>query len=287
MRIIRGKLRARSGLTLIELIVGMVILGIVAVLFTRLLVAQGKFFDKQAKSSAARNVSRGALNRVISDLRMVEAGGGVIAASPTSVTIRVPYAMGVVCTTAGGVTTATLLPVDSVMYSQPGFYGYAWRSSTSGLYTYVEGGTSVAPGTASICANAAITTLPNGRVIALSPALPVAATFGTPVLLFRRVRYEFKASVLIPGRTALWRTVINPGGAETAEELVAPFASTAGFQFFVVDAPAAQAAAPADLSTLRGFELHLDGMSENKASGKTTEESAPFVTSVYFKNRMT
>lgn len=274
-------------MTLIELIVGMLVLGVVAILFTRLLVAQGKFFDKQAQSSAARNVSRGALNRVISDLRMVEAGGGVLIATSTAITIRVPYAMGVVCATGGGVTTTTLLPVDSVMYAQPGFYGYAWRSSTTGLYNYVEGGTSVAAGTASVCTNAAITTLTNGKVIALSPALPAGATFGTPVLLFRRVRYEFKASQLISGKTGLWRTVINPNGSEISEELVAPFASTASFQFFTVNSSAAQANPPAALSDIRGFELHLDGMSERAVSGKTTAESAPFVTAVYFKNRMT
>lgn len=283
----RIRLTSRRGLTIIELLVGMVILAIVATLFTRLLVAQGKFFDKQAQGSAARNVSRGAVNRAISDLRMVEAGGGVIAASPTSVTVRVPYAMGVVCATSGAVSTVTLLPVDSVMYSQPGFYGYAWRSSTTGLYNYVEAGSSVTNGTTSICTNAAITTLPNGKVIALSPALPVAATFGTPVLLFRRVRYEFKASALISGKTGLWRTVINPDGSETAEELVAPFTSTASFKFFGVNNPTAQTNPPASLGDLRGFELHLDGMSERAARGLASAESAPFITAVYFKNRMT
>jgi prepilin-type N-terminal cleavage/methylation domain-containing protein len=283
----RTRFVSRKGMSLAEMLVGLVILGIVATLFTRLLVAQGKFFDKQAQGTAARNVSRGALNRAISDLRMVEAGGGVLAASATSVTIRVPYAMGVVCATAGGVTTATLLPVDSVMYAQPGFYGYAWRSSTSGLYNYVEAGASVANGTASVCTNAAITTLTNGKVIALTPALPAAATFGTPVLLFRRVRYEFKASNLVTGKTGLWRTVINPNGSETAEELVAPFASTASFKFFAVNNQVAQTNPPASLADLRGFELHLDGMSERVVSGKTAAESAPFITAVYFKNRMT
>lgn len=280
------RLASRPGLTLIELIVGLLVLGVVAILFTRLLAAQGKFFDRQAQTTASRNVSRGALNRVISDLRMVEAGGGVLASSAASITVRVPYAMGVVCATVGGVTTATLLPVDSVMYFQPGFYGYAWRSSVTGLYNYVEDGASVAAGTTSVCTNAAITTLTNGRVIALSPALPAAATFGTPVLLYRRVRYEFKTSALIPGKTALWRTVVNPGGSEMAEELVAPFASTASFRFFAVNSQTAQANPPAALSDLRGFELHFDGMSERAVSGKTTVESAPFITAVYFKNRI-
>lgn len=282
----RRHFKPRFGLTIIELVIGMLILGIVAILLTRLLVSQGRFFDRQAQGSAARDVSRAALNRAISDLRMVETGGGVIAASSSSVTVRVPYAIGVVCSTTG-VTTVSLLPVDSVMYSQPGFYGYAWRDNTTGAYTYVEGGTSVALGDASLCTGAGITTVATGNVVALTPVLPAAATLGTPVMLFRRVRYEFKASGLIPGQTGFWRTVINPNGTETGEELIAPFASTASFKFFSLNDPVAEAAPPASLPSLRGFELHLDGMSERAALGKSTAESAPFVTAVYFKNRMT
>lgn len=273
-------------MTIIELIVGLLILGIVAILFTNLLLAQGRFFDKQAQGSSARDVSRGALNRVISDLRMVEAGGGVLAASSSSITVRVPYAIGVVCSNTG-VSTVSLLPVDSVMYSQPGFYGFAWRDNTSGAYTYVEGGTTLAVGDATICTTAGITTLQGGRVIALSPVLPAAATLGTPVLLFRRVRYEFKASTLIPGQIGFWRTVINPDGSLLSEELIAPFESTASFKFFSVNDPDAESAPPASLSDLRGLELHLDGMSERAALGKAAAEAAPFVTAVYFKNRMT
>lgn len=282
----RRRIVSRPGMTIIELVAGLLILSIVAILFTRLLLAQGRFFDKQAQGSSARDVSRGALNRVISDLRMVEASGGVLAASASSITVRVPYAMGVVCSTAG-VTTVSLLPVDSVMYSQPGFYGYAWRDNTTGAYTYVEGGTSLIVGDATICSNAGITTLPRGTVVALSPVLPAAATAGTPVMLFRRVRYEFTASNLVPGKTGLWRTVINPDGSLASEELVAPFASTASFKFFSVNDPVAEAAPPASLSNLRGIELHLDGMSERAALGQAAAESAPFITAVYFKNRMT
>src|SRR5438034_7431823 len=82
--------RARRGFTLIELLVGIVIFAIVGALFTKLLTVQGRFFDRQGMGNAARNVSRASLNRVVSDFRMIEATGGVIAATPTSLTIRIP-----------------------------------------------------------------------------------------------------------------------------------------------------------------------------------------------------
>src|SRR5207245_8930467 len=119
----------------------------VGALFTKLLTVQGKFFDRQGMGNAARNVSRASLNRIVSDFRMIEATGGIVAASPTSLTIRIPYAMGVECADDGaGPTHLTLLPVDSTTYVNAGVYGYAWRSARTGGYTYGEGGRTEAPG---------------------------------------------------------------------------------------------------------------------------------------------
>ncbi|MBA3645018.1 MAG: prepilin-type N-terminal cleavage/methylation domain-containing protein [Gemmatimonadaceae bacterium] len=280
----------RPGYSLPELLVGLVLLGIVAALFTRLIVSQARFFDLQSQSNAARNVSRGPINRVVSDLRMVEAEGGVISAGVSQVTIRVPYAIGVVCSTQGNppATEVTLLPVDSVMYNAPGFYGYAWRDNASGHYTYVESGAAAGPKQVSgACTSNGITNLTNGPRVSLTPALPAAATLGTPVMLFRRVQYEFKASALVPGTVGLFRTVILQNGTTRSEELAAPFAATASFGFYTVGSQTPSTTAPADLSTLRGFELHLDGMSERTPSGKSAAATTPFTTAVFFKNRVT
>jgi prepilin-type N-terminal cleavage/methylation domain-containing protein len=280
----------RRGYSLAELLVGMVLLGIISTLFTRLLLSQSRFFDLQSASNSARNVSRGPINRIVSDLRMVEAEGGVIAATTSAITVRVPYAIGVVCSTQGSPseTEVTLLPVDSVMYNAPGFYGYAWRDNSTGHYSYVETDAWVGDKIVSgACTTAGITNLTNGPRIALKPGLPTAATLGTPVMLFRRVKYEFASSVIVPGRIGLFRTVLNPNGSQTSEELSAPFASTASFGFYTLGSNAPSSVPPADLTTLRGFELHLDGMSEGKASGKTVPTTTPFTTAVFFKNRIT
>src|SRR5712671_4062511 len=112
--------RTRRGFTLIELMVGVVLFAIVGAAFTKMLTVQGKFFDRQAMGNAARNVSRASLNRVISDFRMIEATGGVVAASSTSLTIRIPFAIGVMCKNANGGTVLSLLPVDSTTYANAG-----------------------------------------------------------------------------------------------------------------------------------------------------------------------
>jgi hypothetical protein len=131
-----------------------------------------------------------------------------------------------------------------------------------------------------------ITTVPGGKVVQVTPLIPALAGLGTPVFLYARVRYEFKASTAIPGKTGLYRTQILSNGAESSEELVAPFASTASWKFFTLTGGAvAQAAVPANLADIRGLELHLDGVSENKAVAMASAESAPFTTAVFFKNR--
>lgn len=283
--------RGRSGFTLIELLVGMVIFAIVGALFTQLLTTQGRFFDKTNMGNAARNVSRASLNRVVSDLRMIEATGGMVAASSAGVTARVPFALAVVCgtnTSGPGTTTAiSILPVDSVIYNAPGFYGYAWRSATTGAYTYVENGAIQYKNQGQdLCTQVGITTLTNGRTARLSPIV-AGSSLGTPIFLYRIVRYEFKASTAVPGKLGLYRTTLFPDGTQTSEELVAPFASTAKFRFFVVgNNTAAQDNPPALLSDVRGLELHLDGLSETAVPGSTSGESAPFTTAVFFKNRI-
>lgn len=280
------KRRARRGFTIIELLVGMLIFAIIGALFTKLLTVQGRFFDKQGMSNAARNVSRGSLNRVVSDFRMIETTGGVIAASPTSLTVRVPFALGVVCGSNNISTAVSLLPVDSVIYNAEGFYGYAWRNAVTGAYTYVENPAAQEKNMGQdVCTLNKITTLPEGKATRITPLI-AGSSLGTPVFLYRRVRYEFKASTAVPGKVGFYRTIIFPLGAETAEELVAPFANTARYRFFVVgDNLNAQDNPPATLSDIRGIELHLDGVSEVNAAGKTTPETAEFTTAVFFKNR--
>ena len=275
---------SRKGLSLAELLVGILILGIIGLSLTRVMVSQARYFDHQKTANLARNVSRGPLNRVVSDLRMVEARGGVTSASATQVTAHVPFAIGVVCQTESGGTHISLLPVDSAMFAAEGYTGYAWRDG-EGKYHYMLSGSTHENGDVTKCVNNGVGTLTGNqaKVIRITPKLTDTADVGTPVLLLRDVKYEFKASGTVAGTTGLYRRVVTTGAEE---ELSAPYGSDAKFRFYVGSSLTAQVAAPADLSTLRGIELNMTGLSEKIPRQGVARQTAPFVTAVFFKNRL-
>jgi type II secretory pathway pseudopilin PulG len=292
---------ARGGFTLVELLLSLIVTAIVGAALIRMVLGQSRFMNQQEAWREARSVSRSGVNRLLSDLRAVEATGGVFAAvaGGQDFTVNVPYAFGIICSTAPGLTIVSLLPVDSAMFAAPGYTGFAWRNA-AGAYTYVTGTAApVVPGTVANCTGAlpagyGIATLgslngsPAGSVanlahlgVTLPTAQPNGALVGSIVFLYRRVRYQFKNSTALPGRTGLFRIPVS-GGAE--EELAAPFAPTARVNFYVLNTTAPQAAVPT-LNQIRGFELVLDGMSDRTPQGSAAPKTASVRTSVFFENR--
>jgi hypothetical protein len=154
------------------------------------------------------------------------------------------------------------------------------------VYNYRETGSpSIATGDVAVCNAASVTTLTSdlAKVIKITPALSDTASVGTPVFLFRRIKYEFKPSLAVPGSRGLFRTVVATGASE---ELASPFDASSKFRFFVLSATVSQAGPPADLSTLRGIELLMNGQSERIPTGSAIRTTAPFTTAVFFKNRL-
>lgn len=266
----------RRGLTLVEVLIAIVLLGIVGVGITRLLSSQMGFFSRATNQRDARAVSRNALNLVRQELRMVEPRG-IVAASADSVRVRLPYAMGIYC----GLNTVTFAPVDSVVWSLAAYGGYAYRDTVAGAQTtYVAAGTgTIANGLPAVCTAAGITPVPDGRLRILQPNVPIT-TLGAPVFLFQEVTFRFATSTLVPGRTALWRQ--RAGG--TAEEVAVPFDATSRFRFYVNGAAIAQDAVPGTLNTMTGLELVLRGESERTLAGSNTPIEALTRVPIFFRN---
>lgn len=270
-------LRRRSGLTIIELLVTIIVLGIVGGGIVRMLTSQARFYEHQGAGRSARSVSRAAVNVLLSEMRMVDGSQGVIAATPTSVTLRVPYTLGVYC----GFGTIALLPTDSAMLAEPGFTGYAWRGRL-GPYNYVEAGAALTAPVPGQCVASGLNPVPGSVRIGVVPPLPVGVDLGTVVMLTRRTTYFFAGSAAIPGRVALWRRIEATGARE---ELAAPFDVTSRFRFYRLNDNVAQDAVPA-LNEIRGFELVLTGASESTPRLTGGYQRSALTTSVFFRNRL-
>jgi prepilin-type N-terminal cleavage/methylation domain-containing protein len=291
----------RRGFTLVELLLSLIVTAIVGAALVRMVLGQAKFMDQQEAWRGARAVARGGVNRLVSDLRMVEATNGVSAAvaGGQDFTVRVPYAFGVICLAAGNTLTLSMLPVDSAMYNAPGHSGFAVRAD-DGTYAYytstvlnaIPANIGIGNCNGVVAPDKPITTLasmngsPAGNTITVTStaAFNPAVKKGQIVFLYRRIRYQFKNSVALAGRTGLFRAPVD-GAAGDEEEIATPFAPTARVNFFVLNNAVAQAAVPGTLGDVRGFELVLDGMSERAPQGSATYKTANVRTSVFFENR--
>jgi prepilin-type N-terminal cleavage/methylation domain-containing protein len=283
----------RPGFTLTEVLVALTMMAIIGAAATSMLFSQSRFFDQQEKLSGARQVSRSATNLLMSELRMVEAGSGasVLAASTDSITLQVPYAVGLVCGPNAGNTrtVVSMLPVDSATYAVAAgnYSGWARRVGVGGsdTYSYATGtprsittATNVAP-----CFNAGITAVsPGGRVLELQPYVPTALV-GAPMFLFQTITYKFGPSTSVPGMRALFRHAVTEGTAP--EEIVAPYAETAGFRFYAGTSQTASSTPPGTLDTLRGVEIVLAARSERPGHGGNPD-IASVTTAVFFRNRL-
>ena len=291
--------KARRGMTLAELLVALLLMGIIGMVFTKLLVAQGRFFNNQFGQRSARAVARAPMNLLFSELRMLQDQGALAAAQADGkrITVKVPYRFGVVCGSAGGATVAAMLPADSALSTT--YAGWAWRavdeSYTEVVASNPQGADSLRDVTdlagEATCTAARIhkpvVTLTGGgtrtgRVLELRPA-SAGAPVMSPVYLWQYVAYEFKASTAYPGRVGLYRIEADGTASPKEMELMAPFDTSARFRFFVPNVDTSRVTVPATLSEVRGLELVLNGSAASAASS-----SGPAVnrlnTAVFFKN---
>ena len=291
-RLLPASLARRRGFTIAELLVTMVITAVLGMALVRTMVSSNRYINRLENGREARGTARAAVNMAALELRMVSASTGVEAASATSLTLRVPFRLGLECSAtvgASGVLVAAFLPADTSIASvSMGYNGFGYLQST-GAYAFVSSVAVPTIGAISACTGApASMTLAPGSVVLtmIGAAIPVAIDPATPVVIWRRVRYEFAPSMLLPGRTALWRRQLdNAGTITSSEELAAPLLPTSRFGFFINNQRTSSDTVPTALANLRGIELRLVGESARTARGTTRAEQASLVSAIFFLNR--
>lgn len=289
---------SRAGFTLAEVLVAMVILGVIGLAFTRTIVANSRFFDRQTNLRATRAVARNSMHVMLSELRMVQDSGGIDSAATDGKTIRVkiPYRFGLFCGNTGGVSTVSMLPVDSAMIQQTKYAGYAWRNRITGRWTIVQPSDpqgahlfvdsaipSTCTGSLSGQANIRPVTVAGRASNVIDIVPPITSSAATPgataVFFFQRVTYRFAASATFPGRIGLYRDVQY--GA--SEELMAPFDTSARFRFYT-SAADVSVVTPPSLDRIRGIDLVLNTVGSRAVSGGRDTVRTYLTTAVFFKN---
>ncbi len=289
----------RSGFTLVELIVALVIGAMIGAAMVQVLVAQNRFVARDAMAREARASVTTGTALIGADLRMVEFNSGTstgIATTPTppsdtSLTVRVPITFAIAC----DASTLVLAPYDSTRLTFAGlgataFDGYATRTGVSG-YTYTSrtGTWVTVPSSSTACASPAPAIVTGGganglRLASLVSAMSPAPARGSTVMLYVQMRYRFgnSASFTSPQRRALFVTV---GASGTEVELLSPLDTGARFRYFdATSSDTARTSPPSDATTIRGVQFVLPGLSPRIAQGRTTSEAARVATSIFFRN---
>jgi Tfp pilus assembly protein PilW len=276
----------QPGVGLAEVVVSLVLMAVVGTAASSVFLVQSRLTDQVEKHGAARAASRSAMAVLMTELRMLEQGGGLEYATPTEITVLAPFATAVVCS-GTSITVVSRLPGDPLAYdaavtAEASYAGHAFRRRDTGSYVYRPRQAAPAATTGTACTDARVhvfTAAEGGGMLVLNPGFS-GASAGMPVLLYRRVTYQFRTGPEFGGRVGLFRNA----GTLLGEPIAGPLSDGASFRFYVGNAMQAVAAAPSDLATVTGLQLVLDGLVERPARDGS-RPSVPLTTSLFFWNR--
>jgi len=295
----RSPTRSRRGFSLVEIITALTILAVIGGAMTKMILSQTRGYQYDNGGRRSRTTARSAMNIMITDLRMTQDNGGISYIDATNhrrVDVKVPVAFGVVCEVAAGGVVMAITPVDSFQLSSIRYGGFAVRNSTTGIYTYVSGGT-LGSADVSKCHSGGVAVYADtitmfgrtGKVISVTGAAPGGTVAGSMAMIWQTVRYSFDSSKAFPGRAGLFRIVSNASAADT-NELVAPFSWTARFSYYTNPAQTndvATTSAPADYNQVRGLKILLAAEASDTVPGYSGPKKSPLSTAVFFKNTRT
>jgi prepilin-type N-terminal cleavage/methylation domain-containing protein len=244
----------RAGVTLVELMVVLVILGLVGAVIMRVVLRQQRFYAGAAEISSERADLRDLATALPTDLRGISsAGGDIYAMSDSSIDFRLPLGLSTICVLGVGLTSVVVPP--ATLASRSGVT--TWTTAPvlgDSVLIYDEGATSGigddvwrpykisgAP-TAASCPNATRFTATAAEAAAginlpLSAALPATTPQGSAMMFFRHAHYGL--FLTSSGKTMLGYYDCPAGTCGSMTPIAGPFlpyaASGSGVQFKYYD----------------------------------------------------
>ena len=248
----------RAGVTLAELLVVLVILGIVGGVIMRVIVRQQRFYASAAELTSTRADLRDLATFLPSDLRGISsAGGDIYAMSDSAIDFRLPVGRSAICVVGVGLLSVVVPP--ATLASRSGIT--TWLSApvaNDSMLIYDEGATTgtaddlwrpykinaapvaascpTATGFTATAAEAAA-----GKSFTLNAVLPGTSPVGAPIHFFRRAHYGL--FVTSSGKTMLGYFDCPAGVCGAVTPVAGPFlpyaASGSGLQFTYYDSTGA------------------------------------------------
>ncbi len=300
----------RRGFTLVEVLVGLVLLGLVSAVLFQVIVGSQRVSRAQTARSEVQGSARAGALMLPGDFREIGFSNGpysaanlsdIIAMSANSIQVRAQRGFGFTCGTLGGslvVTVRTGPSTDPRVWQglrQPAvgdrvlvFYDGANVNSATddGWLPATVTGTAAS---SSACSS------PSGSGLFLTLS-PIGGTFtnyswirdGSPVRLYEEVQYSLYQE---SGRTWLGAQVTSQAGS-SVQPVLGPLDGTSGLQFRYFDANGNQISDYSQVANVRSIEVQVNGASSQAVQrgggfgSAVAQDTVRFTTRVALRNYM-
>lgn len=239
---------ARRGITLVEVMVTVVVLGIVGATLTTILTRQQRFYRDAAETVEVRRELRGGSMLLPTDLRAISTvGGDLLESTSRRFTIRATIGSAVVC--ARGASSVDVVPTDLTTHTLASWYAVPQATDTAFVFddstttgaaddywwkgAIASTATSTAYCSGSPFIAAADAGLPRTR-ITFTTAIPATVVVGAVVRITRPVRYE----VYRPSATSGWYVGYREHAANVwsaTAPVAGPLSDSTGLRFTYFD----------------------------------------------------
>lgn len=228
----------RAGVTLAELMVVLVIMGLVGAVIMRVVLRQQRFYAGAADISSERADLRDIATAIPTDLRGISSvGGDIYAMSDSAIDFRLPMGLSTICVLGGGLTSIIVPP--ATLASRSGVTSWTTAPvSGDSVLIYDEGAsTGIADDTwkpykitgaptAGSCPTTTKFTSTSAEAAAglslpLSAALTAATPVGSTVMFFRRAHYGLYLTA--SGKTMLGYFDCPAGTCGAVSPIAGPF----------------------------------------------------------------
>ena len=281
--------RARCGMTLVEILVALVMLGVVSGALYRVLLNNQRIYQTQTQHNALEQDIRAAVSVLPAELREIDAtDGDILAMSPTALTIRGMRWLGFIC--APPVLGGAVLGNTMTVRARPLYGSRGPNTGTDSMFIYYDGDPDTRDDddwTLAQPTDVATGSCPDGQPgLAITMAWKLAPPNtaggilpGSPVRGFQPVTYQLYQ----PPGDSLWYVGVQPAGG-TIQPIIGPVLEN-GLDFAYFDSTGAGTAIPSRVAridvTVRGRTVQAV---QNAAGAGKSVAVERVVTSVALRN---